>query len=247
MHPLLVIQTGEAPEPIRARFGGFVEWFREAMRIEPARVRVVHVAAGEPLPELGAIAGAVITGSASMVTDRADWSERTAAWIRDAIGAGTPLFGVCYGHQLMAHALGGSVGWLPSGREIGTRTITRCSRGDGDWLDRLPGTFPAHTTHRQSVLEPPRGAEVMASSELDPHQLLRYAPYAISTQFHPEFNSDIMRAYIEARADVLREEGLDVEVLRAGVCDTQAARGLLERFAQAALSRRHDEERALPS
>jgi hypothetical protein len=46
---------------------------------------------------------------------------------------------------------------------------------------------------------------------------------------------------------VLREEGLDVEVLRAGVCDTQAARGLLERFAQAALSRRHDEERALPS
>lgn len=251
MRPLLVIQTGEAPEPIRVRFGGFAEWFREAMRIEPARVRVVRVAAGEPLPEVGTIAGAVITGSGAMVTDRADWSERTAAWIRAAIDAGTPLFGVCYGHQLMAHALGGSVGWLPSGREIGTCTITRRGHGGGDWLDRLPETFPAHTTHRQSVLEAPGGAQVMASSELDPHQILRYAPYAISTQFHPEFTADIMRAYIDARADVLREEGLDVEALRAGVRDTGAARGLLERFAHAALSAGSESlreaVRALPS
>lgn len=246
MRPLLVIQTGEAPEPIHVRFGGFAEWFREAMRIEPARMRVVQVAAGEPLPEPEAIAGAVITGSAAMVTDRADWSERTAAWIRDAIDAGTPLFGVCYGHQLMAHALGGSVGWLPSGREIGTCTVTLHGRGGGDWLDGLPGTFPAHTTHRQSVLEPPSRAEIIASSELDPHQLLRYAPHAISTQFHPEFTAEIMRAYIDARADVLREEGLDAEALRAGVRDTEAARGLLECFARAALSRRRDAERALP-
>jgi GMP synthase (glutamine-hydrolysing) len=251
MRPLLVIQTGEAPEPIRVRFGGFAEWFRIAMRIEPARVRVVHVAAGEPLPEPGAIVGAVITGSAAMVTERTDWSERTAAWIRAAIDAGTPLFGVCYGHQLMAHALGGSVGWLPSGREIGTRAVIRRGRGGGDWLDLLPATFPAHTTHRQSVLEAPRGAEVMAASELDPHQILRYAPYAISTQFNPEFTAYILRAYIDARADVLREEGFDVAALRAGVRDTGAARGLLERFAQAALSEGseplRDAVRALPS
>lgn len=247
MRKLLLIQTGEAPEPIHARFGGFADWFREAMGIEPERMRVVHVAAGDSLPDPDTIAGAVITGSAAMVTDRADWSERTAGWIRDAIDAKTPLFGVCYGHQLMAYALGGSVGWLPAGREIGTRTITLRGRDSGDWLSGLPATFPAHTTHRQSVLEPPPGVEVIASSELDPHQLLRYAPHALSTQFHPEFSAAVMRAYVDARADVLREEGLDVDTLRTEVQETEAARLLLERFARTVLSRRRDEEQLLQS
>lgn len=237
MRPLILIQTGEAPDSMRARFGGFADWFRKAMRVEPSQFQVIRVDEGEPLPSQDTIAGAVITGSGAMVTERADWSERTAGWIRDAMDAETPLFGVCYGHQLMAHALGGVVGWLPAGREMGTHTMTRSGRGGGDWLDALPGTFPAHATHRQWVLEPPRGAEILAASELDPHQVLRYAPYAVSTQFHPEFSVESMRAYIDTRADVLREEGLDPDTLRAGVHETEAARALLERFAHAALRR----------
>ncbi|HET7611878.1 MAG TPA: glutamine amidotransferase [Rhodanobacteraceae bacterium] len=245
MRPLLLIQTGEAPESIHARFGGFADWFRNAMRVEPAQLRVVRADEGAVLPAPDSVAGAVITGSAAMVTERADWSERTAAWIRNAFDADTPLFGVCYGHQLMAHALGGTVGWLPAGREMGTRAITGRAGAGGDWLDVLPATFPAHATHRQSVLEPPPDAEVLASSDLDPHQMLRYAPHAVSTQFHPEFTVAAMRAYIDARADALREEGIDPDELRVAVRETTAARALLERFALTALSRRHDEEQAL--
>ncbi|HET9820096.1 MAG TPA: glutamine amidotransferase [Rhodanobacteraceae bacterium] len=235
-HPLLLIQTGEAPESIRARLGGFADWFRKAMRLDALQLRVVRVDAGEPLPPQASIAGAVITGSGAMVTERADWSERTADWIRNAMETGTPLFGVCYGHQLMAHALGGTVGWLPAGREIGTVAVTRNDHGGDAWLAALPAAFPAHATHRQSVLEPPQGAVVMAASERDPYQLLRYAPNAISTQFHPEFSAESMRAYIDARADALREEGLDPDALQAGVHETEAARALLERFALAALA-----------
>ncbi|MDE2496754.1 MAG: gamma-glutamyl-gamma-aminobutyrate hydrolase family protein, partial [Xanthomonadaceae bacterium] len=138
MHPLLLIQTGEAPDALRARFGGFADWFRDAMRLQATQMRVVRVDAGEALPEPAEIAGAVITGSAAMVTERADWSEHTAGWIRDAMDAETPLFGVCYGHQLMAHALGGTVGWLPAGREIGTEPITRLSMDDAPGLRELP-------------------------------------------------------------------------------------------------------------
>ncbi|MDE2224193.1 MAG: glutamine amidotransferase [Xanthomonadaceae bacterium] len=237
MHPLLLIQTGEAPDALRARFGGFADWFRDAMRLQATQMRVVRVDAGEALPEPAEIAGAVITGSAAMVTERADWSEHTAGWIRDAMDAETPLFGVCYGHQLMAHALGGTVGWLPAGREIGTEPITRLSMDDAPGLRELPPSFPAQTTHRQSVLEPPPGAKVLARSQRDPHQLLRYAPNAVSSQFHPEFTPDFMRAYIEVRADTLREEGLDPDALLADVRETEATRLLLERFARAALSR----------
>jgi len=235
MPPLLLIQTGEAPDPLRTRFGGFADWFRDAMRLQPTQMRVVRVDAGEPLPAPAEIAGAVITGSAAMVTERARWSEHAAGWIRDAMDAETPLFGVCYGHQLMAHALGGTVGWLPAGREIGTESVTRLGSGEAPGLHELPSSFPAQTTHRQSVLEPPRGAEVLARSQRDPHQLLRYAPNVLSSQFHPEFTPDFMRAYIEVRADALRDEGVDPEALLAAVRETEAARLLLERFARAAL------------
>lgn len=237
MYPLILIQTGEAPDALRTRFGGFADWFRDAMRLQAAQMRIVRVDAGEALPEPAKIAGAVITGSAAMVTERADWSEHTAGWIRDAMEAETPLFGVCYGHQLMAHALGGTVGWLPAGREIGTESMTRLSPDDSQGLRELPALFPAQTTHRQSVLEPPRGAEVLARSQRDPHQLLRYAPNALSSQFHPEFTPDFMRAYIEVRADALREEGVDPDALLAAVSETEAARLLLEHFAHAALNR----------
>lgn len=240
MRKLLLIQTGEAPEPIHARFGGFADWFRDAMRVAPAQLQVVRVDEGAPLPAPDAVAGAVITGSAAMVTDRADWSERSAAWIRTALDQDVPLFGVCYGHQLMAHALGGTVGWLPCGREIGTHPIARGAglHANGSaWLDGLPAAFPAHTTHRQAVLAPPPGAEVLARSERDPHQLLRYAAHAVSSQFHPEFTAAHMRAYLVARAPTLRDEGLDPDALEDEVRETEAARKLLEGFAHAALAR----------
>ncbi|HKU80418.1 MAG TPA: glutamine amidotransferase [Rhodanobacteraceae bacterium] len=238
MQPLLLIQTGEAPDAVRAQFGGFADWFRDAMRLDPAQMRVVRVDEGEALPRPDVVPGAVITGSAAMVTERTDWSESTAAWIRTAMDAQTPLFGVCYGHQLMAYALGGEVGWLPGGREMGTQTMMRDERPGPGWPKELPASFPAHTTHRQSVLAPPPGAEVLVRSERDLHQLLRYAPNALSTQFHPEFTAACMRAYIDARTDALREEGIDPDALRAGVRDTEAARAMLENFAHTVLQRR---------
>lgn len=236
MRPLLLIQTGEAPDALRARFGGFADWFRAAMELAPEHMRVVRVDVGEVLPAARDIAGAVITGSGAMVTDRADWSERTATWIRTAMDADTPMFGVCYGHQLMAHAFGGEVGWLPAGREIGTQRID--CLGVRATIDDWPETFDAHTTHRQSVLAPPPGARVVARSQRDPHQLLAYGPNVLSTQFHPEFTAAHMRAYLAERADALREEGLDPEALSAAVVATEAARALLVRFARAALASR---------
>ena len=161
MRPLLLIQTGEAPDALHSRFGGFADWFREAMRIQPAQMQVVRVDEGAPLPAPHAIAGAVITGSAAMVTERADWSEHTAEWIRDAMTAQTPLFGVCYGHQLMAHALGGKVGWLPEGGEIGTgpRRFPSCLRSPARsrplrWRSSSNATRGANTCAATSMRAP---------------------------------------------------------------------------------------------
>lgn len=235
MKPVLIIRTGRAPDAIRARHGDFPHWFRLGAGLRPQQLRVVDVAAGEALPAPHEVAGAMITGSAAMVTERAAWSERVASWIRDAMDAELPLFGVCYGHQLMAHALGGRVGYLPGGREIGTQPIELSHNAPHDPLTAtLPATFRAHTTHEQGVLDPPAGATVLARSARDPHQLLRYSAHAVSTQFHPEFNAEVMRAYIKRKHLDMLGEGGDPRQIFNAVSATPIARRLLRQF-----SRRH--------
>lgn len=233
MKPVLIIRTGRAPDPIRARHGDFPHWFRLGARLHPRQLRIVDVAIGEALPPPREVAGAIITGSAAMVTTRQSWSERTAGWIRDAMDAELPLFGVCYGHQLMAHALGGRVDYLPGGREIGTQTIELSALAARDPLTgTLPTRFRAHTTHEQSVIEPPVGAAVLARSARDPHQLLRYGPHALSAQFHPEFNAEVMRAYIRRKHGDLRREGADPQAIFGAVAATPIARRLLRHFSR---------------
>jgi GMP synthase (glutamine-hydrolysing) len=232
MKPLLILQTGRVPAPIRARLGDFPHWFRLGLKLAPERMRIVNVEAGEVPPSPSTISATVITGSGAMITERANWSERAADWIRAAMDAGLPMLGVCYGHQLMAHALGGSVGWLPGGCEIGTRRIeTLDTAVDDPLLAGMPRHFLAHTTHSQSVLQPPHGARILAGSAQDPHQMLRYADHAVSMQFHPEFSVAAMRAYLHLRADTLRQEGLNVTALLKAVTAAPVARRLLRRFA----------------
>lgn len=232
MKPVLIIRTGRAPDPIRARHGDFPHWFRLSAGLQPRQLQVIDVANGEALPPPKEIAGAIITGSAAMVTERAHWSELTAGWIRDAMDVSLPLFGVCYGHQLMAHALGGTVGYLPGGREIGTQLIELTEAGKRDSLAHgLPPHFRAHTTHEQSVLEAPAEAAVLARSARDPHQWLRYGPHALSVQFHPEFNAEVMRAYIRRKHSDMHREGSDPKRVFGEVGATPLARRLLRQFA----------------
>ena len=231
MKPVLLILTGHAPCNIRARHGDFSHWFRAGSRLAHP-IHVVDVVAGEQLPAPQKVAGSIITGSAAMVTERSAWSERTAGWIRHAMDIDLPMFGVCYGHQLMAHALGGRVDYLPGGREIGTLPISRHANHNGEIpLSReLPTRFLAHTTHEQSVLEAPPCAQVVAGSVRDPNHLLHYGQHATSVQFHPEFNTDLMRAYIRRKRHVLREEGRDPHQVLETVTPTPHARSLLQRF-----------------
>lgn len=237
MKPLLIIATGEVPPKIHARLHDFPQHFRLGAGVPVDQVRTVRVFAGEALPTPQEVAGAFITGSSAMLTDRTRWSENTAGWIRTAMDVQLPLFGVCYGHQLMAYALGGQVGALQGGQEIGTHYIARQNGGDSvPILDGLPMSFQAHLTHQQSVLEAPPTATIYAHSERDPHQLLVYANYALSTQFHPEFSVALMKAYIELKRAAMVAEGQDPQAALAMIHPAPWARRLLRKFAQHCLT-----------
>lgn len=232
--PFLIVQTGTTLPALRWRHGDFAHWFRLGMRLAPADVHVARVDRGEALPPASGYAGIVVTGSGAMVTDRLDWSERTAAWLGDiVVRDAVPVLGVCYGHQLLAHALGGRVDWNPRGREMGSRRIGCADTASADaLLQPLSAGFRAHTTHQQSVMQAPTGAVVLARSEQDDHQALRYGRHAWGVQFHPEFSARVMAGYIRGRADRLREEGIDALQLLRECGPAPAARTILQRFAR---------------
>jgi GMP synthase (glutamine-hydrolysing) len=230
---LLIVQTGVAAPEVMARYGDFPEWFRRGLGLRAEQVTTARVDLGAELPSPGSVAAAVITGSAAMVPERLDWSERTAGWLRDAVNGGLPLLGVCYGHQLLAHALGGRIDYNPRGREIGTVQIERLpSSVDDPLVGALPARFLAHATHLQTVLQPPPGAHVLARSSRDDCQMIRFAPRAWGVQFHPEFGMREMRGYLRARSEAIDYEGLDTQALLRAVRACSDARALLRRFAK---------------
>jgi GMP synthase (glutamine-hydrolysing) len=94
----------------------------------------------------------------------------------------------------------------------------------------LPSRFTANATHLDTIVTPPPEATVLAGSELDPHQILRFAPRVYGLQFHPEMDADVMRQYITARRDTLADEGLDVDAMFRAVTDTSEAQAVLWNF-----------------
>lgn len=228
--PFLILQTGQPVAPMR-RHGSFAHWIRVAAGLPRDGAVVVDVAGGDPLPAREGFAGAIVTGSGAMVTDRHDWSERSAGWLRDAAHAGLPLLGICYGHQLLAHALGGQVGDNPAGREMGTVCVDlRPAAHEDPLFAGLPPRFAAQATHLQSVLQPPEGAEVLAANDHDACHAFRWGKSAWGVQFHPEFSAGHMRGYIRARGEALVAEGTDPVALARRVRPAPAARRVLRRF-----------------
>ena len=230
--PFLILETGQPVASMR-RHGGFPHWIRVAAGLERDAAVVVNVEHGEPLPLPVGFAGVMVTGSGAMVTERRDWSERSADWLRDAAHAGVPLFGICYGHQLIAHALGGEVGDNPSGREMGTIALELHPHAADDPLFAgLPALFPAQATHLQSVLRAPDGATVLATSAQDACHAFRWGQAVWGVQFHPEFSATHMRGYVHAKHDALAKEGRCARRLSREVSAAPHARRVLRRFVQ---------------
>lgn len=236
--PLLIIEAGRPPQSMR-RHGRFPHWVRVAAGLHRDDVVAVDVQAGQPLPSREGFAGAIVTGSAAMVTDRADWSEASAAWLRDAADAGLPLLGICYGHQLLAHALGGEVGDSPAGRTMGTIRVERLlPAAERDLLlAGLPDSFDAQASHTQCVLRAPDGATVLARAAHDACHAFRWGERAWGVQFHPEFSATHMRGYVRARRTALQRDGHDPDAIMAAVGAAPYARRVLQRFAHHALQR----------
>jgi GMP synthase (glutamine-hydrolysing) len=232
MGKTLIIKVGTTLPTLLSYKGDFEDWIFQGLGIDQSDVQVIDARDGGRLPAPDPFAGVVITGSHAYVTDHEPWSERTAEWLRQAVARQVPLLGVCYGHQLLAYALGGAVGDNPQGYEFGTVPVHLTSDAKCDLLlSDYTSPIRAHVSHAQSVLQLPEGAKRLAYSAHDENQAFVVGSVAWGVQFHPEFDAEIVAAYIESHTEPLREQGQDPDELLRACEDTPCGSLILKRFA----------------
>ena len=196
---LTLIQPTDVPEPLRPRFGTYAPMFHRMFAGEGFEFESVRLSEGEPLPDPASLEAVLITGSSAGVYDNhLAWMEPMRAFIRQLYLQNTPMIGICFGHQIMADALGGDVRKSENGWGLGRHVYqvkTRPAHIGGD----LP-EFAIACSHQDQVIAPPAEAETFLASDFTPHAGLVYRNgSAISLQPHPEFEDDYALALAELR------------------------------------------------
>lgn len=210
---LTIIQTGDVPAPLRPQFGAYPPMFRrmfdEAGQAFDYDIVPVHDGAG--LPDPMELEGILITGSAAGVYEDHAWLDPLRAFIRSAYAANTPMLGICFGHQVMADALGGDVRNSEKGWGLGRHTYAVKAR-PGFLATDLPALSIA-CSHQDQVITPPADAEVFLGSEFTPNAGLVYRNgKALSLQPHPEFLDDYTLALAELRRGKTSDEVVETAV-----------------------------------
>ena len=198
MPRITIIETGFVNERNHARYGSYPQMFQRMIRAADASTDfdVVSIASGEPLPDPNALQAILITGSSVGVYDKLDWIAPLEDFVRNAYAGQIPMVGVCFGHQLIAQALGGVVYKSEKGWGIG-RHLYQVVPGSGV----IDGEQIAIAcSHQDQVVEPPADARTFLFSEFTPHAGLLYANgVTLSVQPHPEFDVGYAYACCELR------------------------------------------------
>ena len=159
-----------------------------ALRDYGHRLRVISLHERDALPaDLDDVDGVVITGGPQSATDDHDWLEPEKEFLRGADAAGLPVVGICLGSQILAAALGGEVGPVEDGIELGWHEVTLTPVGTDDAVHAgIAWRSMQFHWHRQQVTETPPGARVLASSERCPVQSWATGLRTYGFQYHPE-------------------------------------------------------------
>jgi GMP synthase-like glutamine amidotransferase len=192
---LAILETGTPPEPLIAEFGRYPDMFRALLGPDAASF---DIAAGEYPARAEDFDAYLITGSPAGVYEDLLWIAELSTFIKRAKGRAR-LVGICFGHQIMAQALGGHVEKSERGWGVGLMTYPIVRHES--WMDGASAVSVPASHQDQVVLQPP-DTDVIASSPFTPYAGLSWRDQsAISFQFHPEFSPAYAKALIEQRYD----------------------------------------------
>ena len=194
---IAILETGRPTGSLAQQFGDYPAMFTQLLGPE-FDVESFDVQAGS-LPAANAHDAVLITGSPAGVYDPLPWIAPLQQFIRDS--RQLKLVGICFGHQVMAEALGGHVEKSDKGWAAGLHRYDIIRREP--WMDSAT-EIAAPASHQDQVVVQPPNTEVVAESAFTPYAALAWTHRpAISFQFHPEFSPAFAKALIEQRYEVV--------------------------------------------
>jgi GMP synthase-like glutamine amidotransferase len=183
-----ILQTGQAPEPLRATPGDYPALFERLLAGQGFTFRSWLVEAMEFPGSILDADGWLITGSRHGAYEDHPFIPPLEQFVRDALAAHLPVVGICFGHQIMAQALGGRVEKFAGGWAVGAQEYDFGGR-----------SLVLNAWHQDQVITPPDGAQTLARNDFCAHAALSFGPYGFSVQAHPEFGDDFIAGLIETR------------------------------------------------
>lgn len=185
-----------------------------------------------PLPDAAGYLAAIVPGSVAAVYEGAPWILRLAAYLRGLHAAAFPLLGICFGHQILAAALGGTVIRNPLGREFGfcELRLTAAGRAHPTLFAGLPDAFRGAQGHYDVVSELPPGATLLAENGYGVQAFAHGS--VLGVQFHPEISGAVLAAIAEHDAAEFSAAGMEVPATAAALrtIDLSEARVVVPNF-----------------
>lgn len=200
-----ILKCDRVSEVFSAEHGQYPEMFAALLLpADPGLEFIVFDAEHGELPsDLHAVDAYLITGSRHGVNDGFPWITQLEEFVRTLYAAKKKVIGICFGHQLIAKALGGTVIKSPKGWGIGMSQNTIIH--NKKWMNPSQNRFNLLVSHQDQVIDLPQGAELLASSDFCPNYLMQLGSHFLSIQGHPEFTKAYSRALMISREELLDE------------------------------------------
>lgn len=192
-----ILQTGVSPDQLKGEMGDYPDMFERLLAGHGFTFQTWRVLDGAFPPDVTACDGWLITGSRFGAYEDHPWIPPLEDFIRAAFAAHVPMVGICFGHQIIAQAMGGRVEKFAKGWAVGAT--------DYDF-----GGTPVRLNawHQDQVVEKPAGAEVIGSNEFCANAALLYDDRAFTVQPHPEFRPDFVDGLMKTRGKGLVPDAL---------------------------------------
>ena len=198
-----ILETGKLPQNLENKFGNYPKMFNDLFKQSKLNFEIkTYDLINKDFPiNLDNTDLWLITGSSYGVYENVPWISKLKNLIKKIYKLKTPLIGICFGHQVIAEALGGKVEKSSKGWGVGVHRYER--KLNPKWSKIIGDYFFGYASHQDQVIIKPENAFCIYGSSFCPNSILCYdnleKPIAISIQSHPEFKKDCLEMIIKRR------------------------------------------------
>lgn len=199
----ILITDTVIPE-LAEQFGQYPEMFARLLALDPTLELVsFDVLNGEYPADIDDVDAYLITGSKTSVYDDEEWIKPLISFVRDLNAAKKKLVGICFGHQIIAQALGGETTKSEAGWCVGIHTATLNDKAQR--FGEVGSSFKLLSSHQDQIQRLADGAEILASTSNCPAAMTVLGDHILTFQGHPEFDKKYARQLLDMRREILGE------------------------------------------